>query len=59
MPGDEVSSQSVNEDGLVYTTVAFSDKQLKKAAEPPPEREQTEYAGIDFTRKAPPIKENK
>lgn len=50
-------SRTTNPDGLVYTTIAFSDNQLKKAQQPPPERETTEYAGIDFTRHAPPAQD--
>lgn len=46
-------SRRTKPDGLVYTTIAFSDNQLKKAQQPPPERETTEYADIDFTRHAP------
>ena len=50
----KVKSRTTNPDGLVYTTIAFSDNQQKKAEQPPPERETTDYVDIDFTRQAPP-----
>ncbi|XP_070183573.1 uncharacterized protein [Littorina saxatilis] len=48
----EEQSEMVNPDGLVYTTIAFSTDQQRKAKRPPPERETTEYAGIDFMKLA-------
>ena len=50
---EQEDSRTTNPDGLLYTTIAFSDKQQKKAQLPPPERETTEYVDIDFTRLAP------
>ena len=47
-------ARAVNPDGLLYSTIVFSESQQKKSKEPPPGRETTEYAGIDFTRRAPP-----
>lgn len=40
----------INQDGLVYTTIEFSSRQARKAKEPPPQREATEYACVDFSR---------
>ena len=47
----------VNPDALLYSTIVFSESQQKKSQEPPPDRETTEYAGIDFTRHAPPAED--
>lgn len=46
-------STSRNQDGLLYTTIAFTREQQQKSAKIPPKRESTEYVGIDFTRQAP------
>lgn len=47
-------SRTVNKDGLVYSTIQFTQEQLKKAEAAPPERESTEYASIAFGKQAPP-----
>ena len=47
-------SRTVNKDGLVYSTIQFTQEQLKKAEAAPPEREYTEYASIAFGKQAPP-----
>ena len=47
-------SRTVNKDGLVYSTIQFTQEQLKKAEATPPERESTEYASIAFGKQAPP-----
>ena len=46
--------RTVNKDGLVYSTIQFTQEQLKKAEAAPPERESTEYASIAFGKQAPP-----
>ena len=48
----EVTFPTTNPDGLVYSIIVFSADQQKKARKPPPERETTDYAYIDFTRMA-------
>lgn len=47
-------SRTVNKDSLVYSTIQFSQEQLKKAEAAPPVRESTEYASIAFGKQAPP-----
>ena len=47
-------SRTVNKDGLVYSSIQFTQEQLKKAEAAPPERESTEYASIAFGKQAPP-----
>ena len=51
--GGKADSRSVNKDGLVYSTIQFTQEQLKKAEAAPPERETTEYVSIAFGRHAP------
>ncbi|KAK7475068.1 hypothetical protein BaRGS_00033681, partial [Batillaria attramentaria] len=54
--GDVVKpmEKAAREDGLVYTTIQFTENQIKKSGEPPPERETTEYVSIAFDRHVPP-----
>ena len=47
-------SRTVNKDGLVYSTIQFTQEQLKKAEAALPERESTEYASVAFGKQAPP-----
>lgn len=46
--------RTVNKDGLVYSTIQFTQQQLKKAEAAPPEREAIEYVSIAFGKQAPP-----
>ena len=47
-------SRTVNKDGLVYSSIQFTQEQLKKAEAALPEPESTEYASIAFGKQAPP-----
>nr|KAG5698509.1 hypothetical protein BaRGS_005904 [Batillaria attramentaria] len=49
--------EAPNKDGLVYTTIQFTENQLKKAEEEPPTRETTEYVSIDFTKHVPMVQD--
>jgi hypothetical protein len=52
VPENDYERGNVNADGLHYATVLFSKQQIMKSKQPPPSRETTDYADIDFVRTA-------